>query len=217
LPESSRSNGTAATMVNTRTAATTVNTNDGPGLKASDNTLILDDPHYIPPNQHDIFLRDIDSPLLHGALSTRLGARYLSEVTPAEQQERFEKKRIYGKLVNPNHRFVINLPCRRESRRDRTASPRAALAFCNVFFVVDTASPQSYLCAEAMEALVRRNGSPIPSCMDVELMTGNTMEFHLSPANSHFSGVNIIGGSILKMADVVSDLANDNFSLHFIY
>jgi hypothetical protein len=74
--------------------AAMINTNDSPDSKASDDTLILDDPDYIAPNHYDIILSDIDSPLLHGLLSTLLGARYLSEVATAEQQERFEEKSL---------------------------------------------------------------------------------------------------------------------------
>ena len=67
-----------------------------------------------------------------------------------------------------------------------------------------------------MEALCGGNkGNPIPSSIKLELITGNTVEFHLSPRDSHFSDINLLGGSALAIADFSSKALEGTFSLDF--
>jgi hypothetical protein len=71
-------------------------------------------------------------------------------------QQRFmtdDAKQSRGFLVKPNNRYVINLVCRRDSKRNDndTGSPSC---WHNVFFLVDTGSPNSFLFKEGMEVLM---------------------------------------------------------------
>jgi hypothetical protein len=49
----------------------------------------------------------------------------------------------------------------------------------------------------------------------VELLTGNPLELHLSPSASHFSGINLLGGSALSVANIVSNNRKNKFYLEF--
>jgi hypothetical protein len=200
--------------------ASLANASGFPDSKESEKTvLIVDNPNYIPPNQIDILLSDIDSHAFPGDLSQRLHADYLSILSTEDETERVNQKRVEGKILEQrNTRFIINIPCRRrESRRNLPASPRAALPYRHIFFIVDTGSPHSFLCQEAMEALLDGNNdsNPVPRSMSIELIPGYTTEFHLSPPNGHHSDVNIIGGSVLQVTKVASDGFNKSLSLTF--
>lgn len=176
----------------------------------------MDDPNYIQPDQVDLPLTDITSDYLHGNLSQLLGVDYLSVVPEGEATRLGSRQRIDGTILARNTRFVINVPCRRESRRDLPTSPEAAPPHHNVFFVVDTGSPHCYMCKEAMEALLGGNGDdPIPQIMRVEFITGQIVEFHLSPSDSHYSDVNILGDTVLQTTDLFSDHRKRAFSLMF--
>jgi hypothetical protein len=111
------------------------------------------------------------------------------------------------------------LPCRRKSKRNYSSSPKAALPFYNVFFVVDTGSTYSYLCRQAMQALVGGNhgDSSILCSLDVvELQSGNNiLELHLSPSKSHFADVNVLGGSAMAIANLASNNHRNEFSLEY--
>ena len=133
------------------TASMTKPTDSPVSSKGSADILVMDDPNYIQPSQMDIVLTDIDSTYLHGDLSDLLQVEYLSAVSEEDEAMLAAQTRLDGKIVDRNLRFIINVPCRRSSRRNDQTSPRSALSYRNVFFVVDTASPHSYLCREAME------------------------------------------------------------------
>lgn len=196
--------------------ASTAKADDSPDSKASQDTVVMDDPNYIPPKDIDILLSDIDSDALHGDLSQLLQEDYLSVLSPETEAERASQKTVQGKILERNTRFIINIPCRHKSQRNNPTSPRAALPYRNMFFIVDTGSPHSYLCKEAMEALLdSNNGNPVPRSIIVDLITGYTSEFHLSPHESHYSDVNIIGGSVLRATKLVSDGINQELSLKF--
>jgi hypothetical protein len=139
-------------------------------------------------------------------------------IVPQEASSRFNTKIVRGMILLRNNRvfplqitvstltkvFIVNLPCRRSSGSHLPDSPRNAFPFRNVFFIVDTVffildtvSPHSYLYKEVIEALLGGdNGNPVPSSLNVELLTGHTPEFHMSPPHPHYSDVNILGGSV---------------------
>lgn len=199
------------------TASTTKSKDSPASSKGSDDSIIMDDPNYIHPSQMDILLSDIDSVYLHGDLSSLLQVEYLSVVSPEDQTELVNQTRVAGKILDRNTRLIINIPCRRESRRNDPTSPRSALPYRNVFFVVDTGSPHSFLCQEAMEALLptTNDGISIPRMIRVELCPGAIFEFHLSPPGSHYSDVNILGGNVLRTTDLVSKHRTMSFTLSF--
>lgn len=199
------------------TASTTKSKDSPASSKGSDDSIIMDDPDYIQPSQMDILLSDINSVYLHGDLSDLLQVEYLSVVSPEDQTALANQTRVPGKILDRNTRFIINIPCRRESRRNDPTSPRSALPYRNVFFVVDTGSPHSFLCQEAMEVLLpaTNDGNPIPRMIRIELYPGGIFEFHLSPPGSHYSDVNILGGNVLRTTDLVSNRRTMSFTLSF--
>jgi hypothetical protein len=176
------------------TASTTKFKDSPSSSKERDECIIMDgDPHDIKPSQMDILLSDIDSLNLHGNHSDLLQVEYLSVVSPEDQTTLTNESQVAGKTLCQNTRFVINIPCRRESRRNDP--PRAALPYHNVFYVVDTGSSYSYLCPEAMAALLPA-GNTIPGMIRMELCAGRIFDFHVSPPGFHVSEVNILGGEM---------------------
>jgi hypothetical protein len=147
-------------------------------------------------------------------MSTQLDIPYLSAVP--QEVISSSTKLVRCKIILRNNRFIVNLPCCHSSSPKLPDSPRTPLPFRNVFFVLGTGSPHSYLCKEAIEALLGGdNGNPVPSSLNVELLTGYITEFHMSPPDLHYSDVNILGGSVLRSTDIASDHRNNCFSLEF--
>ena len=172
------------------TAATAKN--DSP--TGSDDSLMMDAPGgYIPPDQQDMMLTDITSTVLHSEECTARigwGKKYLSEAKsfPLEWP-------AAGFFYGINRRLMISLPCRVGHEGPGPNSNKVL----NIFFLVDTGSPVSYLCLEATEALIDGD-----STCDVEgaLLVGVQnesvhMSFHLSPSKSHFHDVNVLGMDFL--------------------
>ena len=187
---------------------------DSPDLKLSEESLVVDDVNYLAPCKFDVLLTDITAAYLAHDLSSRFEVQYLSHLQKHEELVRYKNRKVYGSIIGNNKRFLLNLPCRRVSAHNDPASPK--LPFVNIFFLVDTGSPFSFVCTKAMEALCGGNkGNPIPNSVDAELLTGYPLEFHVSPNDSHFSDINILGGSALSIADLVSQNRHNSFFLEF--
>lgn len=171
---------------------------------------------------------EIDAVCLHEHFSKLLQIEYLAAVPLKEDNTTFQK-RWTGKVIDPNHRFVVALPCRRATpcppgvNFDQVILP----CFRHVVFLVDTSSPKSYLSVEAMQALSSSSSSSqsedetdnfstrtIPDFMDIELASGAKAEFLLSPRG--FSEVNVLGGSILRLVDLSTNVKESEFLLHFL-
>jgi len=174
-------------------------TTAGGSPTSSEDSLVHDvDPStFIPPENQDILLTDVTSERLHTKIGDTLGVEYLSTADGAQQLFMTDgAKQSRGLMVKPNNRYMINLVCRRDSKRNNTDSPRAPTTWHNVFFLVDTGSPNSFLCEEAMKVLIGRK-SNIPCTMRVELLSGDIVDCSLPPADSHFTDVNILGSDIV--------------------
>lgn len=164
----------------------------------------------------------INSSNLYGDLSEQLGVTYLALHNPNEEENN-NNIEMKGKIVN--HRWVINLPLRREApvppgvqMDDACFSP-----FRNIIFVIDSGSPRSYLSMEAMQALCSSTSeeeednvstATIPDVMDAELKTGHVVELFLSPSQS--AEVNVLGSNVLKLADIATNVRNQEFLLTFL-
>jgi len=190
-------------------------TGASPNSKSSEESLVVDDAAYLAPDKYDVLLQDITAKYLVHDLSSRFQVEYLSHLGEDEERERYKSPNIHGSIVGNNKRFLMNLPCRRMSNRNLPSSPKNPLPFVNIFFLVDTGSPFSFVCPDAMEMLCGGKGNPIPSCVEVELLTGNPLELYVSPSDSHFSNINLLGGSALSIADLVSQNRQNSFFLHF--
>lgn len=189
---------------------------DTPDSKSSTESIVVDDANYLAPCKFDVLLTDVTAAYLAHDLSSLFEVQYLSHLQKDEELVRYKKRKVYGSIVGNNKRFLLNLPCRRASARNDPSSPKKPLPFVNIFFLVETGSPFSFVCSEAMEALCGGNkGNPIPNCMNVELLTGNHLELHVSPSGSHFEDINLLGASALSIADIASQNRRNTFFLEF--
>lgn len=66
-----------------------------------------------------------------------------------------------------------------------------------------------------MKALLPADGTLIPGMIRMELCPGRSFEFHLSPATSHYSNVNILGGRVLRTTNLASNRQTMSFTLSF--
>eukprot|EP00547_Thalassionema_nitzschioides_P002808 CAMPEP_0194223382 /NCGR_PEP_ID=MMETSP0156-20130528/35024_1 /TAXON_ID=33649 /ORGANISM="Thalassionema nitzschioides, Strain L26-B" /LENGTH=207 /DNA_ID=CAMNT_0038954503 /DNA_START=138 /DNA_END=761 /DNA_ORIENTATION=+ len=163
---------------------------------------------------------EIDSSYLHNDLSEQLGVTYLAAYT----KEETEMVPFQGKIVNTNHRWVLNLPLRRETPSPLGVSMEDAAfsSFRNIIFVIDTGSRRSYLSIEAMQTLSSSeeteddnfSTATIPDVMDVELRSGQKVEVHLSPSRN--AEVNILGSNVLRLADISTNVRDKEFVLTFL-
>ena len=121
-------------------------TNDDPSPTKSDDSghSLMDSPGYIKPSLQDLLLTDIDSKELR-IIAAAIELEYLG---PASFPGSFP---VEGTIWAPNHRLMVNLACRRRTKSD---SPTR-----NIIFLVDTGSPVTYLCQEAMESLIGKDSS----------------------------------------------------------
>ena len=169
---------------------------------------LLDPPDYIPPDQQDMMLMDITSDILHssnGTVSIGRGEPYLSEADVFPQTWP-----AYGTIYGYNKRLMISLPCRR-------VRPNRNHKVLNVYFLVDTGSPCSYLCRETFDALIDKPGCALPKQLEVVVKDESCpMIFHMSPLGTpeepgKFRDVNVLGMDFLlqsKVTMVVDSFVN---------
>ncbi len=115
----------------------------------SEYSSIHDPPGYIAPDMQDLLedllLLDGTHNTLCSSIANLLDVEYLG---PAKMLTSFAPK---GKLLGLDFRLMINFSCRK-------CSETSVYPFLNVIFLVDTGSPNSYLCTEAMQAIWERIG-----------------------------------------------------------
>ena len=148
---------------------------------SSGESLVIDDPDYIAPSGQDLMLTDVTHEILNTRIAPELGVRYLS-ASEAEDAS-FP---VTGTLFGLNRRLMVNLLVRR----------RESHKFLNILFLVDTGSPVSYLCDEAISALIGKDNA-LPKYINVFVQGGQVLECHLSPKDGHFHDVNVIGMDFL--------------------
>ena len=155
----------------------------------------VDPPGYVAPEQQDMMFLDITSAVLHRETHTiGCGKEYLS---PADHFPLSWP--AAGVVFGLNQRLMINLPCRRSKQG-------LGHKMLNVFFLVDTGSPCSYLCKEAMDALIGKDLQYQPSQLHIVLQTeGHLLPMYLSPLITpdgkpgQFHDVNVLGMDFLKV------------------
>jgi hypothetical protein len=188
---------------------------DNPDYIAPEDSLVHDNPDYVAPEKQDILLTDVTSARLHGTIGTLLGKVYLSEEIISDDLK--PEKVLRGLLFPPNNRYLVNLVCRRNSQRNSPSSPKGPSSWHNVFFLVDTGSPNSFLCSEAMEALVGNRGctSNIPPMMRIELFASrDVVTCNLPGADTHHTDVSILGSDVVgKLADISTNTKRKEFAL----
>jgi hypothetical protein len=151
---------------------------------------------YIAPNILDIMLLDMNHTILMKEVAEELGVKYLG---PAQKVLRFP---LNGILFGHNRRVMVNFSCRRKSIAK-------IYPWLNVIFLCDTGSPNSYISAYAMNALLGTDDH-IPQLLRVDT-AGFSHTFHLSNPGSHFSEVNVLGMDFLCKAglSIMMDSAGD--------
>jgi hypothetical protein len=153
-----------------------------PTTSKSSTYSIHDPPGYIKPSLQDLHLTDITAEELL-SIAKRLGVEYLGPVV--EFPCSFPKS---GKIHGNNKRLMVSLPCRREGKTSKAI---------NIIFLIDTGSPNTFLCDKAMEALVGKPGCNVGTMMGVRIHTKTVIECHLSPFDKHFADVNVLGADFL--------------------
>ena len=138
---------------------------------------LMDPPGYIKPSLQDLLLTDINAKELREIART-MEVEYLGHASfPGSFP-------VEGRIWVPNHRLMVNLVCRRQTKSD---SPTR-----NIVFLIDTGSPVTYLCQEAMESLIGKDCN-LPQTLFVKIHSDKAILTHLSPKDSHFSDVNVLG------------------------
>ena len=176
----------ALEMQSTRTSVGSVapgESADGSPEKSSSSgeSLIMDDPDYIDPSVQTLLLTDVTQKILNTRIAPELGVRYLS----ASKAENASFP-VTGIMFGLNRRLMVNLLVRR----------KVSHKFLNILFLVDTGSPVSYLCDEAISALIGKDNA-LPKFINVCVQGDQVLEFHLSPQDGHFHDVNVIGMDFL--------------------
>ncbi|KAJ3376364.1 hypothetical protein HDU84_000289 [Entophlyctis sp. JEL0112] len=152
---------------------------DDPSPTTSDSSghSLMDPPGYIKPDLQDLLLTDITAKELR-VIAAELEVDYLG---PAAFPGTFP---AVGRIRGDNHRLMVPLGCRRQTTKEAPAR--------NLIFLIVTGSPSTYLCQEAMEALIGKD-SPLQQTLWVRIHSENPILAHLSPKGSHFADVNVLG------------------------
>jgi hypothetical protein len=99
---------------------------------------------------------------------------------------------------------MVNLVCRRVSFKNAI----------NIIFLVDTQSPVTYLSAAAYKALSGKE-SIIPESLHIQIQVEDVLMTFLSPKNSHFSDVNVLGMDFLaeQGLSIITHFSRKEFEL----
>jgi len=154
-----------------------------PTTSESSTYSIHDPPGYIKPSLQDMLLTDISADELL-KIAEILEVDYLGP--GAEFPGSFPTS---GSIYGNNKRLMVSLSCRREKKNSKPI---------NIIFLIDTGSPNSFLCEKAMEALVGKPGCNLGTTMSVMIHSDTVITCHLSPHDKHFADVNVLGMDFLS-------------------
>eukprot|EP01113_Clastostelium_recurvatum_P026438 TRINITY_DN31723_c0_g1_i1.p1 TRINITY_DN31723_c0_g1~~TRINITY_DN31723_c0_g1_i1.p1 ORF type:complete len:209 (-),score=19.45 TRINITY_DN31723_c0_g1_i1:133-759(-) len=135
------------------------------------------------PGHYDILLHDITNDLMRKDISTIFEHPYLGKASALSKKETIPV-RIYGDYNRALAYGVVTLG-------DLSA---------HVFFVVDTGCPWTYLSYEALHAL---GVNEKERHTEIITIAGAQASALLSPVNSHFSDLCLIGGDFLRANNAV--------------
>lgn len=197
---SSFDNNISASFPISRFSTSKPNTFDAPPAPGD----CLSDPmSYIKPSSQDFLLLDVDFEELK-KVAVEMKVEYLKEAVFSTAFP------VSGIIWGPNRRLMVNLVCRRVSK-DCTTIP------INVIFLIDTGSPFTHLCVDAYQALIGEKGQ-VPETMRVQIQSEVSMRTFLSPINSHFSNVNVLGMDFLskERLSIITNFLEEDFFLNRI-
>lgn len=157
---------------------------------------LVDSSGYIKPCLQDVAFTDINSNELK-KIATAMDLEYLG---PASFPGSFPAE---GRIWAPNH--MVNLAC----------CPQTKSNSLNIIFLLVTGSPVTYLSQEAMESLIG-NESKLPETLFVKIHTEKAIQTYISPKNSHFAEVNVLGMDFIVENRVYPrlDFKEKTFSLY---
>ncbi|CUS15086.1 unnamed protein product [Tuber aestivum] len=132
---------------------------------------------------YDVLITDVNHETLKTAIAKQLGVPYLSEATEADAREVVCACTgfFYGQKFRPIVPFAVGL--KGEARW--------------VYFVLDGCSPLTYLSAQTSKLLNIREGHPT-----LVTIGGHSKEVRMSPPNSRFSDINILGADFCFLHNV---------------
>ena len=165
----------------------------------SSGNSIIDPPGYIQPELQDLLLTDLATSDLNDIARTMevdyLGPTSLPGTFPA-----------IGCIWGRNRRLMVPLVCRLRTNKH---APSVI-----IIFLIDTGSPVTYICQEAMEAMLEKD-SYLPKVLYVKIQSGRSIQCHLSPKDHHFANVNVLGMDFLSENEVfpIPNWSEKSFSL----
>jgi len=151
---------------------------------------------YIPPSCYDVILTDLKHKDLIGDISNELYVKYLEDAS----DESSLQEPVNGIIWGTNYRLVSNMVI--SSRRHKKQK--------NIIFVIDTGCPGLFICEKALYKLGFTEN--VPSQFQV-IFRNKTFNAAMSPPDSHFADINLLGGSFL--GDVNGKLEVDYASKTF--
>ena len=159
--------------------------------------IIMFDAQYSP-LEFDVLLTDVHGRDLRHDISNRLGVVYLSEC-----ENNQTARNVNGIIWGPHNRLFIPLKVSIGTERMR-----------NVHMIVDTGSPQTYLCGDVFSSFNRLITNP-RDAISINI-NGSRINVLESPAQSHFNDVNLLGSDYLQVVNgtLTIDYGNKILNLH---
>lgn len=137
----------------------------------------MEDTHYVSPRQQDLLLTDVREEDLRLSIASELEVEFLSEPKGGPAWP------LKGILFGHNYRPFV---CMHVERKDKRL---------NVFFLVDTGSPHTYLSKATIEALGLRDFVPENFSLKIHGINTNV---NMSPITSHYKDINVLGSDSLS-------------------
>ena len=161
---------------------------------SDEGAMPIDSPTYVIPDEQDLLLTDVTDAELFGNVGELLGIQYLSE-EPCLNTD----MNLRGIIFGQNKRLMISLLCKRKS----------STTWANIFFLVDTGSPHTYLAPSAINKLAGA-GNNICKTLNTLIHSETVcIECYLSPQDKHFKDVNVLG------MEAMSKLGFSTFHIDF--
>src|SRR6266498_4020162 len=155
---------------------------------------VVDDMY--PADKYDILLTDVNSTDIHEEISKKLNIEYLSNSYSAELEE------VNGIIFGLNYRIFLSLPVKVKKETK------------NIHFLLDTGSPRTYICEEALNSF---KATIVNRTYKTVLVNNRPIIVLPPPSGSHFTDVNVLGMDYLQTfhAKVTMDFENKQFSIFF--
>eukprot|EP01125_Pyxidicula_operculata_P018238 TRINITY_DN6478_c0_g1_i1.p1 TRINITY_DN6478_c0_g1~~TRINITY_DN6478_c0_g1_i1.p1 ORF type:complete len:177 (+),score=21.51 TRINITY_DN6478_c0_g1_i1:270-800(+) len=149
----------------------------------------MEDPSYIDPRKLELMLPDIKESDVETTIAANLSLAYGKKVGYLEKVDEIPSKECVGIVFGKNARLFVQLLVRLKTSDKYTS----------IIFLVDTGSPYVFLSQRAMEAILPPT-STVRDMLSAEIHGVVLPHVCLSPPESHFSGINVLGTSFLLQA-----------------